>query len=314
MPKAGPTLNILAGVTAAGKTSLALEWATQNNAEIISCDAVSVYKGMDIGSAKPTIKEREWVPHHGIDLFEINETSDVLKYYSFTRQKVQEILQRGKSILVVGGSGFYLHSFFAPVVDGVEIPDEVRRRVDMWYAEGGLEEILGRLEKLNPDGTGDLDRHNPRRVVRALERCLASGKTLSALKFEFDQLPKPFSDLPKRVIWLDRENQDLENRISIRTQKMLDHGLLQEIRDLIDAGILKNESASSSIGYREGIACVMGDIPRDEIKARIDSATRKLVSKQRKWFRKHLDSRSRLVLQADDDIGANDLPWFDTVS
>ena len=96
------------------------------------------------------------------------------------------------------GERFY-HILFAPVVDGVEITDEVRRRVDVWYAEGGLEEILGRLEKLNPDGTGDPDRHNPRRVVRA-ERCLASGKIPTALKFEFDQLPKPFSDLPKRVI------------------------------------------------------------------------------------------------------------------
>lgn len=302
-------LFILAGVTASGKTQAALDWASSNDAEILSCDSISLYKGMDIGSAKPTAEQRKKVPHHGIDLFEVRDPCDVAQYAQFAKYKVDEVVARGRKILVVGGSGFYLQSFFARVADETEVEEQVRKKVEDLFNARGLDALLEKLRILNPKGLGGLDLHNPRRVVRALERCLSSGKSLSDLNHEFNSLPTPFPNLQKRFLWLDREDSDLEQRIGKRTKKMLEEGLLEETQRLLKLGLSMNPAASSSIGYREVISCLRGILKESDLESSINASTRKLVSKQRKWFRKHFGEHSNLVLGNKEELGINDLLW-----
>src|SRR6185312_5417499 len=180
-----PSIFVLTGCTAVGKTELALRWAEANNAEIVSCDSLLFYRGMDIGTAKPSKAELARVQHHLIDNREITEPMDVAHYVEAARSAVDDVLERGRKVLVTGGSGFYLKAFFAPVADDVEVPASLRDELRQRLETGGTENLLEELRQLNPQGLGDLDIQNPRRVSRALERCLASSRTLAELKAEF---------------------------------------------------------------------------------------------------------------------------------
>ena len=143
---------LLGGVTASGKTELALSWAEKNHAEILCCDSVSLYRGLDIGSAKPTQEELERVPHHGLDLAEVSEVFDVVQFHAYARDIVNEIAQRGKKILVVGGSGFFLSGFLRAITDGIDISREVRQSIKFQYQEKGLDSLLDDLKDFNPNG------------------------------------------------------------------------------------------------------------------------------------------------------------------
>ena len=182
------------------------------------------------------------------------------------------------------------------MVDGVQVSAEIRGQVEELYLEEDLDGILSELKKLNPDGLGEMDTLNPRRVIRGLERCLASGKSILELKNDFEKKPNPFPEFDKQVLWLDRENGDLDRRISDRSQKMLKGGLLSETENLLHAGIEGNPPASNAVGYRECIAHLKGDLPKGQLLDAINYSTRRLVSKQRKWFRKHLGESARIVL------------------
>ena len=301
---------MLAGVTAVGKSKISIQWAAKNSCEIVSCDSVAVYKGMDVGSAKPSIRDRKQVVHHGIDLVDVRDVFSVADYQAYATEVVEQIKGRKVSVLVAGGSGFYLQSFLTPVVDDIEVPREIREEVEQIYANDHLVGIVARLKELNPDGVGTLDTLNPRRVMRGLERCMASGKTILQLKDEFAAKPKAFPKFDKKVLWLDRENEDLENRISNRTEGMLKEGIVAETEGLLRAGIEGNAPASNAVGYRECIAFLKGKLQEDQLLEEINKSTRQLVSKQRKWFRKYLGKEARVILEQDlelDDL--NQLKW-----
>lgn len=296
MSDTAPVIYLLAGVTAAGKSVLSLDFAKAVGGEILSCDSIAVYRGMDIGSAKPSHGDRQKVVHHGIDLVDVNKIFSVAEYSMYAKNVIERSLDKNVPIVVTGGSGFYLQSFLSPVVDEIEVSEEVRNRVGQINAEGGLDGMLKILQEFNPDGLGGMDVLNPRRVMRGLERCLASGKTILQLKKEFEGQGNPYGNFEKRVIWLDRENEDIEGRISRRTKVMLEDGLLEESKKLLSLGIETNSSASNAVGYRECIACLKGEIASDELLAAINHSTRRLVSKQRKWFRKHFGSEARFMM------------------
>ena len=305
-----PEIFVLAGVTAVGKTVFSLEWAEQAEAEILSCDALLVYRGMDVGTAKPTRKEQARIPHHGIDLAEPSESFDVARYVTYAREKVEEIHARGRRVLVVGGSGFYLKSFFEPVTDEVEVPAAVRAEVRALEKNEGLDGLLTRLGERNPELPADLDLRNPRRVVRALERCLASGETLLALQERFHNLPGPFDAYRKRTCLLDREPAELEQRIRARTAAMLQAGLVEETEALVAGGLRENPSSSRAVGYREVIAMLDGDLPGDELPEAISRSTLQLASRQRKWFRNQFQSDLRLVTREGEENLAKDFSWL----
>ncbi|SVE10662.1 uncharacterized protein METZ01_LOCUS463516, partial [marine metagenome] len=232
---------------------LCLRLAQEIDAEILSCDSLQVYEGMDIGTAKPTTEEMATVTHHGIDVFPVGITASVHAYSQMAAEAVRDIHARGKAVLVGGGSGFYLKSFLEPVCDEVSIPEGVRSEVADLLEEVGLEGLVERLLELNPEGLGELDLRNPRRVVPALERCMVTGKTVLQLRSEMKALPEPYADMEKRICVLERGDGSLKERIAKRTRTMLDAGLVGEVAALLEQGLRTNLAAANAIGYRETV-------------------------------------------------------------
>lgn len=291
---ARPVLHVLTGCTATGKTELALRWAETRGAEIVSCDSLLFYRGMDIGTAKPTAAERARVPHHLIDICGVGDRMDVARYVELTRIAVDGISRRGRPVLVTGGSGFYLKAFFSPVADEVTVPEDLRSRVRSLTLPAALAE----LRALNPAGLGALDTANPRRVSRALERCLASGRTLEELAADFARQMPRFADFDVRLTRLERSPEELNRRIEQRVAAMLAGGLVEEVRQLLGAGLAENPSAAMAIGYREVIAMLAGQLPREELAAAIGQNTRALVKKQRTWFKTQLPAHREVAADA----------------
>ncbi|MEO7414632.1 MAG: tRNA (adenosine(37)-N6)-dimethylallyltransferase MiaA, partial [Opitutaceae bacterium] len=288
-----PVLHLLSGCTAVGKTEWALRWAEANRAEIVSCDSLLFYRGMDIGTAKPTPAERARVPHHLIDICPLAERMDVASYVIHARRALAEISGRSHAILVVGGSGFYLKAFFTAVTDEVEVSVALRDEVAQLSAEERLERLLA----LNAGSVGALDVANPRRVTRALERCLASGKTLADLAADFARQPAPFSEWETKLTELTRVPVGLIERIASRVRAMLEAGLVDEVRRLRGEGLEANPSAARAIGYREVIAMLDGKLPSAQLAETIERNTRGLVKKQRTWFRTQLPPHRRVAAE-----------------
>ena len=282
------TLHIITGATAVGKTQYALDYSETLDAEIISCDASLFYRGMDIGTAKPTKEEMAKVPHHCIDMNPVNQSFDITQFDALARRTVEDILSRGKSVVITGGSGFYLKSFFEPVVDTIEVSDAIRAESESLFANYGLRGLLDRLNTVSPEGLGNLDTLNPRRVQRALERCLSSKKSLPVLQKEFAERPKPYAEFNKHFILLERDSEVLKDRVARRAKGMLDLGLIEEVKDLLKKGIEENPNAANAIGYRESIAYLKGEISEDELLPLIVKNTNGLVKKQKTWFRSQL--------------------------
>lgn len=287
-PESGRKIHILTGCTAVGKSDLALRWAEAHSAEIISCDSLLFYRGMDIGTAKPSAQDRGRVRHHLIDICEVSEPMNAALYAPMARAAAEEIAARGRPILVVGGSGFYLRTFFAPLSDGVEVTPAIRARVSAVLESEGLAGLVAELSRLNPAGLGKIDTSNPRRVSNALGRCLASGRTLADLASEFARASFPFAGWEVALVRLDRSGADLEARIADRVDAMLRLGLMDEVRRLLAMGLASNPSAARAIGYRETIDVIEGRAPSADLAASIARDTRALVKKQRTWFRTQL--------------------------
>lgn len=290
-------LHVLTGCTAVGKTELALRWAEANGAEIVSCDSLLFYRGADIGTAKPTKAELGRVPHRLIDICGVTERMDVTRYVAQARAAVDDILGRGRQVLVTGGSGFYLKAFFAPVADEVAVSPGLRAELQARLEQEGLVALVAELGRLNPAGLGALDVQNPRRVLRALERCRASGRTLAELQAEFDALPAPFADCEVRLCELVREPVDLDVRIAQRVDAMLAAGLVTEVRGLLAQGLKQNPSVAGAIGYRETVDFIEGRLSEKDLAGAIAQNTRGLVRKQRTWFKTQLPPH-RLVAAA----------------
>ena len=294
------TIYIITGPTAVGKTALAIEWAREFNAEIVSCDSLLVYRGMNIGTAKPTLEELAMVPHHCIDLVEPNNPYNVSMYLEAAKAAVDSILSRGKRVLVTGGSGFYLKGFLAPVVDDIAITREIEDEVDALYDQKGLPAVVEALKQQSPEDYHLIDLQNSRRVIPALKRCKATGTSITELRQRIASAPYPFQDFSKKALYLQRSMEDLTDRISRRTHAMLKAGLVEEVERLLKRGIEENPSASNSIGYREVIAFLRGDIAQSALEETININTIKLVKKQLKWFKHQIDFTDTL------DLGAGD--------
>jgi len=283
-----PAIHVLTGPTAVGKTETALRWAEQNDAEIISCDSVCVYRGMDIGSAKPTPEEQRRVGHHGLDLVEPTERYSVSQYVDMARTAIASAHARGKRVLVTGGSGFYLAAFFGPVTDELEIPQAITDEVRTLQRQG-LGAMLIRLREVEGQNLPDwLDVQNPIRVAKALERRLASGRTLDTLRDEFLTRRGPFADHPVTFELLERPDDELKHRISARTELMLRTGIIEESERLLAMHLDPELTSSRAVGYRAVMDWLEGGkrVAPSGLAERINLDTWALVRKQRKWFRR----------------------------
>lgn len=279
---------IITGATCSGKTEMSLELAKSLGAEIISCDSVQVYRQMDIGSAKATARERGEIPHHLIDVADCSKTFDVSEYVAQAKAALSDIRARGKNVVVCGGSGFYLRSWFAAVTDNVKISESAKLFCEE-TEKLGANALTRELLKIDPDAAQTVDVLNPRRAKNALARCLSSGKTCAQLAADFAALPCPFGEIKRNVRILELPKENLEEKIRARTEDMIARGLVDETRELIKAGIKQNPSARAAIGYRETIEWIeSGGSDVSELSRQITENTLALVKKQRKYFKNSL--------------------------
>lgn len=285
-----PTLIVIAGPTASGKTELAIREAESREGIVLSCDSLCFYKGMDIGTAKPTREEQARVPHFGIDLVDPDEPYSVNRYLEYRDRILRDAREKEQPVIVVGGSGFYLKSFFSPVVDEIEIPPEVVKRVEAIRREEGLDGLLACLREYNSEEeTFDgLDLQNPRRVEKALIRCLGAGKPYGDLRSAFLSLPEPLQDWDKQTWLINRPVEVLQERNRLRVERMLEAGLIEEVQQLRARGFEHNPSACGAIGYREVLDYLNGNLLREHLAEMIYVHTNQLIRKQRNWFNRQI--------------------------
>lgn len=267
-----PTPIYLAGPTAVGKSDLTVSLAEHLNGEIVGADAFQVYRGLDLLTAKPDARTLARVPHHLIGEIPLTETFDVARYVALANQRIDEVAQRNRIPIVVGGTGLYIRSLTHGLAE-LPPPNESLRAE---LATEPLERLLERLEKLDPLSASEIDRNNPRRVIRALEVCLIAGRPFSSFRQEWAKSPEI------RAILLTRPREELYRRIDQRTINMFAAGVVDEVK-AVDA---ISSTASQAIGFREIQELLQGGLTEAESIARIQQQTRNYAKRQLTWFRK----------------------------
>ncbi len=269
----------LVGPTAVGKSAVALELARAVNAELVSADSMQVYRGMDIGTAKPTAEERALAPHHLIDVCEVNEVFDAKQFVEMASRAIADIHARGREALVVGGTGLYVRALRQGLFEGPPRNVQLRGRLEKMSAV----ELFEELERLDPATAKRIDRHNPRRLVRALEVFHETGKSISELQKEWG---RESEDAVPMGFMLNRDRKDLHTRIERRIDLQIASGWVAEVRRLLENGLEKNPTAMQAAGYRELAAHVRGELSLAEAAALIKTRTRQLAKRQLTWFRR----------------------------
>lgn len=269
----------LAGPTASGKSAVALCLAERLGGEIISVDSMQVYRGLDVGTAKPAPAERARVPHHLIDVADLHESFDAAQFVRRAAQAETAIRARGRTPIFCGGTGLYFKAWLNGL--GTSPAADVSLRAELERAP--LDELLRELARRDPVAYEQIDRRNPRRVVRALEAIRLGGKPFSAQRAAWN------SDVPRTPLFaLRRAAPDLHQRIEARVDAMFAGGLVEETRRLLTAGLEQNRTAMQAIGYRQVVEHLRGQRPLDETIALVKQRTRQFARRQMTWLRHQL--------------------------
>jgi len=272
-------LVVIAGATATGKSSLSVELAQAIDAEIINADSMQVYRGMNIGTAKISIEERQGIPHHMLDVLDVNQDSTVAWYQVSAREVIDEIHSRGKSVVMVGGTGLYIKS----VIDELNFPDTdpmVRHTLNKEAEELGIDAMFARLEKLDPAAAIAIDRANLRRIIRALEVIEITGKPFTANLPREESIRYP--DARQFGLVMDREL--LSTRIDERVNTMFEEGFVEEVQKLMPAGLLEGSTAHRALGYSQIVSHLQGEVSLDAAIEETKRATRQYARRQETWF------------------------------
>ena len=283
-----PKLVVITGPTASGKTALGVALARRLGGEVVSADSMQIYRGMDIGTAKPTPEEMQGVPHHMIDIADPAENYSVSRYAKEASACVDDILARGKLPIVVGGTGLYIDSLIAgrTFADGTA-DTALRQELSERYDEIGGEGLLGELRKVDPERAAKLHPADKKRIVRAMEVYILTGRTITQHDAETRAVP-PRYDAAK--IALDfAVRQDLYDRIDRRVDIMVQQGLFDEVRALLAAGVPADCTAMQAIGYKEAAAAVQGKAAPQDAVAAIQLASRRYAKRQLTWLRRGQD-------------------------
>ena len=275
----------VAGPTASGKTALAVELAKEFHGEVISCDSMQVYKYMDIGTAKPTEEEMQGIPHHMLSVAEPTEDFSVSRYCAMATPILDDILARGKTAIIAGGTGLYMDALirgndFAPFPS-----TGMREKLEARAEAEGMEALLGELGQIDPDSAAKLHLSDKKRIIRALEVYYETGQTITAHNEKTQAVPPRYC-----AIWLglDFENRsDLYDRINLRVDKMLSDGLIDEIRSLLSRGIPEKCTAMQAIGYKEFIDALNGSGTIEEAAELVRQSSRRYAKRQLTWFRRN---------------------------
>jgi tRNA dimethylallyltransferase len=282
MPEPGsrPPIVAVVGATAAGKTGLSLDLAERLGGEIVNTDAMQVYRGMDVGTAKVPQAERRGVPHHLLDVLDVTEPLTVAEFQQRARAEIDDISSRGRTPVLVGGSALYTRA----VLDRFEFPGtepEVRRALEAELTEVGPAALHARLAERDPEAAARILPDNGRRIVRALEVVAITGRPFAATLPEREYL-----DPESLQIGIDIDRPTLDGRIAERVRRMFEEGLVDEVRRLLDAGLEEGRTARTAIGYREVTSYLHGEVSLEEAVEQTATATRRFSRRQDSWFRK----------------------------
>ncbi len=275
----------IAGPTASGKTALSIALAKELGGEIVSCDSMQVYKRMDIGTAKPTAEEMEGIPHHMLSVAEPWEDFSVGKYCAMATPVVDDILSRGKTAIVVGGTGLYMDALmrgnaFAPV------PSTGRREeLEQLAAKAGIEAVIEQLRLVDPESAERLHPSDQKRIIRAMEVYLETGSTITEHNRKTQALPPRYTP-----VWFaleDAQRSTLYDRIDRRVEAMLSQGLIAEIQSLLAEGVPEKSTAMQAIGYKEFVDALRGRSSMETATALVQQSSRKYAKRQLTWFRRN---------------------------
>jgi len=275
----------IAGPTASGKTSLAVALAQAVNGEVVSCDSMQIYKYMNIGTAKPTKEEMQDIPHHMLDVAAPDEDFSVSRYCEMASPIVDDILARGKTAIIAGGTGLYMDALikgntFAPY-PSTGMREKLEERAD----KEGMEVLLEELRSIDPDSAARLHLADRKRILRALEVYYETGQTITAHNLKTQAIPPKYDP-----VWFaleDADRADLYQRIDARVEKMLSEGLLDEIRSLLAKGIPEKCTAMQAIGYKEFVDALNGKCSIEEATALVQQSSRHYAKRQLTWFRRN---------------------------
>jgi len=279
MNSSAPTPIAVVGPTASGKSALGVSLAHELEGEVVNVDSMQLYRGMDIGTAKLTLDEREGIPHHQLDVWEVTDTASVARYQAAAIADVEDILSRGKTPILVGGSMLYVQS----LVDNWQFPPTdpaVRARFEARRQEIGTDALHAELAEIDPAAAAIIEDKDPRRTVRALEVIELTGKP-----FKASQPPK--NAPPRwgtRILGLRTEAEWLNPRIDLRSRLMFDNGLVEEVEKLQAQGLVADSTAGRAIGYAQVLDAQRGELTWDEAIERTITGTRRYVRRQRAWF------------------------------
>lgn len=273
----------LAGPTASGKTALAVELAKEFDGEVVSCDSMQVYRRMDIGTAKPTKEEMQGIPHHMIDVAFPEEDYSVSRYCAQAAPIVEDIVARGKTAIIAGGTGLYMDSLirgndFAPFPS-----TGVRQRLEAQADAEGLEAMADWLRSVDPEAAERI--HDRKRLLRALEVYLETGETITEHNRRTQAIPPRFTP-----VWLGldfEDRQQLYDRIDLRVTKMLEMGLLEEIRELLASGVPEKATAMQAIGYKEFVDALASRETLEAAADQVRQSSRRYAKRQLTWFRRN---------------------------
>ncbi|MGC5364743.1 tRNA (adenosine(37)-N6)-dimethylallyltransferase MiaA [Streptomyces sp. DT24] len=289
-----PRVIAVVGPTAAGKSDLGVHLARQLGGEVINADSMQLYRGMDIGTAKLTYAERGAVPHHLLDIWDVTETASVAEYQRLARAEIDRLLAAGRVPVLVGGSGLYVKG----AIDALEFPGtdpEVRARLERELLEHGSGVLHERLHAADPEAARAILPSNGRRIVRALEVIEITGRPFTA------NLPGDESVYDAVQIGVDVSRPELDERITVRVDRMWEAGLVDEVRALEARGLREGRTASRALGYQQVLAALADECTEDEARVETVRATKRFARRQDSWFRR--DPRVHWLSGAAEDSG-----------
>jgi len=269
----------LAGPTAVGKSEVAMYLAQRLRGEIVSVDSMQVYRGLDIGTAKPSIEERGLVPHHLIDVAGLEESFDAARFRTLAQEAVAATQARGRVPIFCGGTGLYFQAYLGGLGTAPKADPPLRAQLEATP----LDTLLDELERGDPEGFATLDRNNPRRVIRAVEILRLTGQPPSRLRAEWMQVTAP-----SRCVVLHRDPGDLRRRIDVRVDRMFEAGLVEETRGLLERGLRANRTALQALGYRQVVEHLEGKRSLAETVQLVKIRTWQFARRQRTWFRRRM--------------------------
>lgn len=275
----------IAGPTASGKTALAATLAKELSGEVVSCDSMQVYRRMDIGTAKPTLEEMQGIPHHMIDVAEPWEDFSVSRYCEMAAPIVDDIISRGKTAVIAGGTGLYMDALIRGNAFAPFPATGVRERLEAQAHAEGMEAMLSRLRAVDPDAARRLHLSDRKRILRALEVYLETGETITEHNRKTQAVPPRYSPLWLGLDFTERE--ELYRRIDLRVGLMLQQGLVEEIRGLLAEGIPEKATAMQAIGYKEFVDALDGRCTIEEAADQVRQSSRRYAKRQLTWFRRN---------------------------